>query len=251
MQARRLAIFASLTVLAFATAPASSTPGASDDYVGGGNLVVAASLLGPLGVSLPLAAGPVTSNVDALLGPGPLVDSGVITCMKAKPVPSIGGGCVPFGVGNSILVTDMNAGLEVAYQVCLDNNGDGSCSLTTPAARVAAGACVVVGTSTTCEREAADIGLPSGPCDDELFFSHSDDGAFHNPLGPLPTDFKDGCPGGSWRGYVVILCEGVHATAAPHVHPVVAGSITATTGGTGYGTFCGAPGPQAKLYQVA
>ena len=78
-------------------------------------------------------------------------------------------------------------------------------------------------------------------CADEIFFSHNDAGHFFNPLGPLPQGFKPGCPGGPFPGYIVFICDGVHAVQGqpPHAHIAPKGEITLTTGGTGFGDFCG------------
>lgn len=153
-------------------------------------------------------------------GRPPAADEGVLACAPGGSL-SLGGGCVAFGKDpdlTSVLVNDVTAGTDVAFQVCLDNNGDGRC-----------------------------VSPDEGPCADQIFFSHDDGGRFFNPLGPLPTAFAPGCRGGEWHGYVVFLCEGAHVAGADgtggvtHAHPVVHGTISTLNGwkGTGYGTFCG------------
>jgi hypothetical protein len=142
------------------------------------------------------------------------VDDGAVVCSTSGP--SIGGGCLPFSGG--VLVNDAVLGSAVAFQVCIDNNGDGICG-------------------------GGGGGAAGDACGDQLFFSHSDDGRFHNALGPLPTTFLRGCGGGGWSGYIVFLCNAVHNAGAPHEHAPTTGTMTATTGGTGeFGDFC-APHP--------
>ena len=141
-------------------------------------------------------------------GQPPKVDRGIVIC-KSTGV-SIGGGCLPFSpADNSVRVLDDHIGLAVAFQVCIDNDGDGLC------------------------------GGTRGTCADDLFFSHNDAGDFYNPLGPLPMGFKPGCSGG-FPGYVVFLCQGIHfpRTGAPHHHTPTKGTISGTTGGSGFGDFC-------------
>jgi len=168
-------------------------------------------------------------------GQSPAADEGVLVCSATGGL-SVGGGCVSFGAfpqSSSVLVQDNVSGNEVAFQVCIDNNGDGAC-----------------------------ISPDEGPCADEIFFSHDDEGVFFNPLGPLPTKAKAGCPGGVWDGYVVFLCNGVHADGggtsggggSGHSHPATNGSIIQLdTPGSGFGTFCGGSrqDPSNKRYVVA
>ncbi len=173
-----------------------------------------------------------TAVAKAEGGEGALVDEGFVEC-DASDGSGIGGACVPFGPGDAIFVTDDVAGLEVAFQVCVDNNGDSVC--TSP-----------------------DRGDPTGggSCPDEVLFSHGRGGGplpdFFNPLGPLPTGFLPGCPGGPFPGYVVFLCEGVHVAESAHTHPATTGVAKLTTGGTGFGDFCGgtAQQPTRKRYAV-
>ena len=137
------------------------------------------------------------------------VDEGVVVCNDLSGV-GVGGFCVGFGGGDSVALTDLAAGENVAFQVCVDNSGDGLC--TSP---------------------------EFGPCADVIAFSH-DDGHFYNPVGPLPTGFAPGCSGG-FPGYVVFICQGVHGTdlSPPHAHPATGGTGVVTTGGEGSGDFCG------------
>lgn len=200
---RRLLL--ALSVAAFAATPLTTPPavadGAEASYVAGGTAAV--------------------RN-----GGSTTLDEGVMTCTDVGGYRGAGGFCLPFGGGDAVRVADQVAGENVAFQVCLDQNGDGAC---------------------TSPDEA-----PS--CPDVVVFSHDDNGAFFNPVGPLPTGFDPGCGYGAFPGYVVFLCEGVHAdfTLLPHVHPATAGTATVTSGGEGLGTFCGAdPGeaPVRKRYR--
>lgn len=147
------------------------------------------------------------------------LDNGVIVCSRNGP--GIGGACIPFGQGPSIAVKDAALGSKVAFQVCIDNNGDSVCS-----------------------------GPTGSACDDDIFFSHDDKGNFFNPLGPLPGGFRWRCNGGPWKGYVVFLCEGVHNAGGPHAHTATTGSIAPSPlAGTGFGDFClPSPQPPAKRY---
>jgi hypothetical protein len=148
-------------------------------------------------------------------------DSGFAICQPALGT-GTGGLCLPFGDDDAVQVVDDTAGENVAFQVCIDNNGDGFCTFG-----------------------------ESGPCADDIEFSHDDAGNFFNPVGPLRTGFRTGCPGGPWNGYVVIICNGVHVTASPHAHPATTGTASVTSGGEGLGTFCGNPRPDgAKPYFV-
>jgi hypothetical protein len=154
----------------------------------------------------------------------PAVDDGSVVCNNGHNV-GVGGFCTSFGAGDAIAVADAVAGTDVAFQVCVDNSGDGVC--TSPD--------------------------DSGPCADQVFFSHDDAGNFFNPIGPLPTGFAHGCGGGPWNGYVVFLCEGTHvAGASAHTHAATTGTGRLTTGGEGTGTFCGGTHaqPSGKRYAV-
>ena len=159
-------------------------------------------------------------------GQPPLVDDGVLLCSPAQGT-GVGGGCVEFGPGPDIAsvgVTDGTQGQHVAFQVCIDNDHSGTC-----------------------------VSPDNGPCADQIFFSHADDGNIFNPLGPLPVKHKDGCPGGVWDGYVVFLCTGVHDSGGAHSHPATKGTITTLNmPGTGFGNFCGGTpqDPSNKRYVV-
>lgn len=159
-----------------------------------------------------------TTAVVKEAGQQPILDDGGTICNKGNPNPSLGGGCVLFGPWDSIHVSDSALGDNVAFQVCIDNNGDSVCG-------------------------GGNFG-PTGQCFDEIFFSHDDAGNFYNPLGPLPQSFRFGCTGGPWPGYVVMLCSGVHNAGLAHAHSTTTGSITGTSGGTGFGDFCN-PGESA------
>ena len=172
-----------------------AAPALAGDYVGGGTFVVKT-------------------------GFGTLLDNGGVVC-QGTDGSGIAGGCLPFvsdpRKGAFVAVNDDAAGNEVAFQVCIDNNGDGICG-----------------------------GPQTDPrCFDQIFFSHNDEGRFFNPLGPLPTSFLEGCAAnGGFAGYVVLLCQGVHqaeSTDGPsaHSHSVTQGTITLAVDGSGYGNFCG------------
>ncbi|MGH2768704.1 MAG: hypothetical protein ACRDIF_07095 [Actinomycetota bacterium] len=166
---------------------------------------------------------PATAVVGTGGGNAP-VDAGVVICNVSNPtLDSVGGGCLPFSPPNdSVLVDDFGVGGQVAFQVCIDNNGDRVCR----------------GRSN-----------PPAACDDDLFFSHFDGGIdaptgsfidFFNPVGPIPTGFRPGCPPlpsltnpGPFSGYVVLICQGVHTVEGDtpvgmvpsHAHPAAAGQI--------------------------
>jgi hypothetical protein len=194
-----------------------------------------------LGASLLIVpSGPAAGNVVPYVASGtavvkeqgqaPFADDGVVVCGSSAP--GIGGGCLPFGADDSVEVLDAAMGHHVAFQVCIDNNGDGRCS----------------------------AGREGERCADRVFFSHDDEGNFYNPLGPLPTGFDPGCAGGPFHGYVVFLCTGAHVlfddgTALPiagatHAHAATSGTIQGATGGTGYGNFCRPANNQVKTYIV-
>lgn len=144
-----------------------------------------------------------------------ILDNGGVICQGTNG-DGIGGGCLPFPTngreGGFVRVHDNGAGARVAFQVCIDNNGDGIC-----------------GGPQLNER-----------CPDQIFFSHDDEGRFFNPLGPLPTSRLRECPGSGHNGYVVLLCQGAHEVGATaHTHSLSAGSIGLALSGSGYGDFCG------------
>lgn len=161
---------------------------------------------------------------DARLGQ--LLDAGGVLC-HAGTGDGVGGACIAWdsldGLEEFVQVDDALAGLDVAFQVCVDNNGDGLCG--GPQGLDSTGG--LGGINGT------------GGCRDTILFSHDDRGAFFNPLGPLPTGFPSGCTGG-FAGWVVFLCEGVHDDkVVPHEHAATTGHVTPVTSGSGSGTFCG------------
>ena len=192
-QKRKVAVVMAAGCLAWAMTTAQAAPTTS--YVGAGVTVVRA-------------------------GGQAVIDNGGVICRASGP--SIGGGCVDFPApgtdGAGVQVVDADLGLDVAFQVCIDNNGDGICG--------------------------GPQGLGSLECGDDIFFSHSDDGAFFNAVGPLPGSFRRGCPGGDWNGYVVMMCSGVHAVTGDdaHAHEATQGVISTTFGAKGFGDFCGGGG---------
>lgn len=203
---------------------------------------LAAALLAPGGsraaVSEPstfVAAGTVVAKQT---GSAPDLDRGVVVCDPAAGR-GIGGVCIPFAGGrNAIGVLDALASGEVAFQACIDNSGDGACTV--------------------------DNRTTINPCTDDIFYSHDDQGRFFNPLGPLPAGFWQGCAGQEnfhgFPGYVVFICDGVHLNQGEaHSHSATSGTVELVAGGTGYGTFCASePGadedrglePPAKHYVV-
>lgn len=200
-------------------------------------LLVLTTLASLAALALPSSAAQKTFEADYTAG-GTLVvkqagqpataDTGALVCSPSGQTLNVGGGCVSFGPGPdfaSVEVLDAVMAHNVAFQVCIDNNHDGAC-----------------------------ISPDRGPCADQIFFSHNDDGLFFNPLGPLPVKHKDGCPGGVWDGYVVFLCTGAHTTGGTaHNHAATRGSIlTQTVPGTGFGNFCGGSpqDPSNKTYVV-
>ena len=165
---------------------------------------------------------------------GTLLDNGGVVCQGTNG-DGIGGGCLEFpdvptsddGTlgGGFVQVADDSAGREVAFQVCIDNNGDGVCG----------------GPQNAVAIDSPSGGLGGARCPDQIFFSHDDEGKFFNPLGPLPTSLLRGCEqNGGFNGYVVLLCQGAHEVGgASHTHAVSSGSISLARDGSGYGTFCG------------
>lgn len=148
---------------------------------------------------------------------GTILDNGGVVCHGTNGG-GVGGGCLPFPSaasreGGFVRVMDGSAGAAVAFQVCIDNNGDGLCGGP----------------------------LQEGPCNDQIFFSHNDEGRFFNALGPLPTTFLRGCEeNGGHKGYVVLLCQGAHeVNGSSHTHTLSQGSIGLADKGEGYGDFCG------------
>ncbi len=150
---------------------------------------------------------------------GQLLDAGGMLCYEGTG-DGVGGACLSWadvGSNQFVRVADGLADTNVAFQVCVDNNGDGLC-----------GGIINEGPG----------GILTG-CFDTILFSHDDAGTFYNPLGPLPTSFPPGCSGG-FPGWIVFLCEGIHDDGSTtHTHPVTAGTVTATNTGSGTGTFCG------------
>ncbi|HEX9695143.1 MAG TPA: hypothetical protein VGB64_02375 [Actinomycetota bacterium] len=167
-------------------------------------------------------------------GAGPAVDNGTLVCEPGTGI-GTGGACLDFTLGGFVEVLDALNGHNVAFQVCIDNDGDGIC---------------------------VDDKFNSSPCADRMFFSHDDAGFFHNPLGPLPTSMSCGPTASGWNGYVVFLCEGVHVTSngstgggTPHAHETTVANVSATgpLPPSGYGDFCGTAGrqePVRKPYTV-
>jgi hypothetical protein len=174
--------------------------------------------------------GVVSNDNTAALGNTTVVDAGVLVCDPSDAV-GIGGVCLPWGGLNAgVKVTDAVSGLDVPFQVCIDNSADGVC---TPG--------------------------QTGTCADTFVFSHGPGTVFHNPLA-VPSGFKPGCGSAlpnadTWDGYVVFPCQGVHNLDHVHVSTVGTAEVT-TTADRATGTFCGgSPGGTnlvvpPKLYLV-
>lgn len=193
MRAKALAAALATALLAFGTVPGAEAAGGR--YVSAGVAVARADGNTP-------------------------VDNGAVVCDDGNGL-GVGGVCLPFGNGDAISVVDDVLGDAVAFQACVDNNGDSVC---TP-------------------------NDPDPNCADDVVFSHDDDGSFYNPVGPVPTGFRPGCPGGAWNGYVVYLCDGAHAVSADvHAHPATTGTAAVTSGAEGVGEFCGGPSLVGKPY---
>lgn len=180
---------------------------------------------------------------DSQHGLGAPVDDGAVVC-SASTGDGFGGTCLAWasvGDADAVLVVDDASGRETAFQVCIDNDGDGVCG----------------GSASS-----ADGTVPA--CQDEFFFSHDDRGRFFNPLGPLPTSFRAGCErNGGFPGWIVYACQGAHVPrgGSGHSHAATTGTTTAVVGGTGYGDFCGGgdafdrernsrPNENAKEYEI-
>lgn len=168
-----------------------AAPALAGSYVGGGTFVAKTSF-------------------------GTLLDNGGVVCENTRG-DGIGGGCLMFPEHRQfefsfVEVRDAKADREVAFQVCIDNDGNGICG-----------------------------GPVLDPrCRDQIFFSHGDDGRFYNPLGPLPVSRLPGCEHGGFAGYVVLLCQGAHEVKGEsHTHSVTHGTIQRAFEGSGYGNFCG------------
>lgn len=179
------------------------------------------ALVAPASEATPVTARYAGAGVGVVrVGDTTAVDNGVVYCDAGDGVGS-GGVCLPFA-GDAVRVVDDLQQEEIAFQVCVDNDGDGLC-------------------------------FPNGigACADDIAFSHDDAGNFFNPVGPLVPGFRAGCPGGPWRGYVVFLCEGVHSPPGDaHVHPTTTGTATVAGGGEGLGTFCGLGEPALPPYKA-
>ena len=179
-------------------------------------------------------------NTNDLLGNGDtliLADNGAVTCTNTDfaggNAAGLGGICIPFNelVHDSVYVEDdLYGSTNLAFQVCVDNNGDSIC---------------------TGNGESF---FNLGGCSDLIAFSHdSQTGLFHNPLW-IPPWFEiqwSWCnPGNAFPGYIVIVCAGVDTFPTPHQHDAGNGRIyNVQTGGTGHGNFCGGP-TAAKAYTV-
>lgn len=168
------------------------------------------------------------------------VDNGAVVCEDTNGDgiydSGRGGTCIPFanmGYDDSIYVVDALENENVAYQVCVDMNGDGVCGI-----------------------DAANGTI--GFCRDAIFFSHSSfTGGFDNPMyvdTPGLASQQAMCGGsGGFQGYVVILCAGAHQTFGDpdgHTHEATIGQVYTTFGASKpHGDYCGSP-VAAKAYRV-
>ncbi len=155
-----------------------------------------------------------------------LADKGAVVCTDAGfgagTAAGEGGVCIPFDEldGDSVLVVDDMVGTAVAFQVCVDMDGDSACT-----------------------GGIANLAPPG--CEDHIVFSHRSRGNMNiNPLW-IPPDFRSTyelCGSSGFPGYVVMICAGVDSTPSPHAHTATSGAVTGTiTGGSPSGDFCGAP----------
>lgn len=197
--------------------------------------------LASLTLAAPALAGYTSGGTFVVKSQGiTVVDNGGVVC-DGLTGGGVGGGCLPFPAetpprsdgtapGAFIRVSDLEVGERVAFQVCIDNDGDGICGGQPPI-------------DLTIDVEGASVSVGAGECRDQIFFSHGDGGRFFNPLGPLPTSSLKGCPD-AFQGYVVLLCEGVHddREQGPHKHQLSTGTIEFAPDGSGYGDFCGGGG---------
>ena len=151
----------------------------------------------------------------ARTGGSTVADSGTVVCAGAPDADAgagVGGVCIPWSAGGSAIeVVDGALGHDVAFQACVDNDGNLQCG----------GTPVISG------------------CADAVVFSHFDNGTFSNPLA-APTSFTSGCPGG-FPGWVVFLCQGAHDAGGLHAHEATGGTVTTVASGGPSGQFCGSP----------
>ncbi len=190
-----------ISIIALALASFVTLPALASNYVGGATFV---------------------ARDD---GAGQLLDAGGMMCYEDTG-DGVGGACIAWddlAPGQEYAaINDVMTGTNVAFQVCVDNNGDGLCG-DTPSTVGKAGSIF-------------------DACRDTILFSHDDNGTFYNPLGPLPLDFTQGCAGG-FPGWILFLCEGAHDDgSSTHTHSVTSGTFTPSTTGSGKGTFCGGIG---------
>ena len=214
MRAILATILVSLLTITFTLPGEALTPN-SGYYSGAGTIVLGATGSG---------------ETDQLI----LVDNGAVTCTSTNfatgASAGIGGVCIPFNDlgGDAVYVKDNSHGTDMAFQVCVDMDGDNICT----------------GNS--------ESGQFSG-CQDHIVFSHNSfSGDFINPL-YIPPIFRSDyymCGSAGFEGYIVIICAGLDSVPAPHQHEASNGDVFGVTAGpTGFGTFCGGP-TAAKAYAV-
>lgn len=223
---RTILTILTIGILAF-TATTHAAPGAGPwaaSYAGPGSIVASFDLGGP--------------NTE---GSATFVDNGAIVCEDVDGdgiyEKGRGGTCISFAQFHatgmdSILVEDALAYRDVAFQVCVDANGDGVCG----------------------------DGFFNDPfatgCRDIIYFSHSSfTGGYSNPM-YMPYWAEQhfyNCGYGGFPGYIVILCAGAHQTQGDptgHTHEVTFGQTYLDWGGAWpSGDYCGAP-TAVKAYQL-
>jgi hypothetical protein len=206
-------------------------------------------------------AGVIVTNAGGNGLAATILDNGAVVCDGVPDGNGVyhghGGACIPFGTlgmtttiigydtngdpiygdvpNDSIYVHDDSvADDKIAFQVCIDNDGDGICG--------------------GSGGSAGDPGA-GRECGDIIVFSHSTfGGANYNPLwvGGMESHWQS-CGGQGFPGYIVITCAGAHINAgdnSSHAHQATTGSVSGVlTGGTPSGDFCGAP-TAAKAYIV-
>ncbi|HEX2021828.1 MAG TPA: hypothetical protein VHH36_03895, partial [Candidatus Thermoplasmatota archaeon] len=127
-------------------------------------------------------AGTIVTSFNVIGGPITVADNGAVACIDADDdgdhESGRGGACIAFEdvSGDSLLVTDDEHGTDIAFQVCVDVNGDGICGL------VGGGDANGDGIPDVFADNDGD-GVPDGfnaPCSDRLVFSHGSGGDFSN-----------------------------------------------------------------------
>lgn len=198
-----------------------------------GTVVSALTIVLILAVAAPATAGYYEEEYTTsgtVEDPTATSQAGVVKCGGIGG--SVGGACIPFPMegrlnpdweGVYITVRDYGpSSHRIPFQVCMDNDGDERC-----------------------------VADPAAECGDRIWANHNDDGTFHGSIGPLPAEYPSGCPGRNATGYIVIVCQGVHAPGDPvssgHAHPASQGRVKAYINDAGkpipQGDFCTGSAP--------